>query len=710
MPNPKLLSPLSTTAHLLLPTRLNEVELNFLLEQFQGTKPVLLTDNNDTLKPAYKSLVEQEGLELHILSDGAWDDSALAEGLAQKVVIYLPPETVTSKGGPVNIPSEYMERLCKLGLPIRPLAVHRPAEIRLRTDDLSADPCVIMCPGEMIPAQSASVSEFLNQALISSEKAFSSRAFLKGSFAATVFRSLYHHGKENTVFDGSDNGELTYHRMLCASLALSDHILQQTEKERVGIILPPGKGGLIANLAVLFCGKVPVNLNFTASKQAVQSCMEQGDLDFYISATPVLEKIPSFPWPADEQLLLIDHLVKKLKPKALKYMMVTKFTSAESIIKSRGLDQRRDHDEAVLLFTSGSSGLPKGVPLSCRNLLANVCQFSTRIKCPPETKLLGCLPLFHSFGCTVTTFFPLIQGYDLVTYPSPLETKKLGELIEEKEVTLLTATPTFLRGYLKRVKPEQLESVQYVVTGAEKLSRSVAGSFKDRFQHTPHEGYGLTETSPAAFLNVPDLPPESGKELISTEKAGTVGMPLVGVAVRMTDATTGEDIPLGESGCVWLKGANIFQGYLNRPDVTEEVFQDGWFNTGDIGSVDESGFLTIEGRLSRFSKIGGEMVPHENVEQEIDKALGLTGEEVRRTAIVGIPDEKKGEAMVLLTSMTDKDPEELLMELRQKLLAAEVPSLWLPKMVLPVSEIPILGSGKLDLGNCKKLVEQLVLN
>ncbi len=550
----------------------------------------------------------------------------------------------------------------------------------------------------------ATPDDLLQQTLLAAEACFSSRQFLNGSITTSLLRALHQYGKDHFIHDGMDNGRLSYSRLLAASLALSDYLLTQTDKPRVGIILPPGKGGLIANLAVLFAGKIPVNLNFTAAKGSVDSAISQADLDYFITAQKFVEKLPTFPWPDPTQMLMLDTMVKKLKPAALKWMIKLRFCSTDSLIKKRKLDQRSNHDEAVLLFTSGSSGTPKGVPLSHRNLLANICQFGSRLDFQAGSSMLGCLPLFHSFGLTVTTFFPLLEGYNLVTYASPLETKKLAELIQEHNITLLTATPTFLRGYIRRAEPEQLAGLKYVVTAAEKLPKNLAETFYKRFGKYPLEGYGLTETSPASYLSLPAPETTDEATLIPTEKAGTVGLPLVGVAIKITDPITDEELPLSQAGCVWLRGANIFSGYIGQPELNAEVLQDGWFNTGDIGRVDAEGFLTLEGRLSRFSKIAGEMVPHELVEAEINKVLGLDQEEVRHIAIVGVPDEKKGEALVLLTSLQEYDAGTFMSDLKKKLIEADIPALWCPRSLVYTPQIPILASGKLDLAGCRQAV------
>jgi len=420
-------------------------------------------------------------------------------------------------------------------------------------------------------------------------------------------------------------------------------------------------------------------------------------MEKYITAAPFVRKMTSNNSPPNRQLNLLEPDMPKLKAKIVCWLMMSKLMSAGMIASVLGVPKKGGDEEAVLLFTSGSSGEPKGVVLSHRNVLANVNQFGSRIDLKSTDRVLGCLPLFHSFGCTVTLWYPVIEGVTLVTYPSPLETVKLAELIEKYSVSLVLTTPTFLRGYLRRATPEQMASVKLVITGAEKLPAKVADSFQEKFGRPVLEGYGLTETSPATNVNIPDLDAADDRNpVIPNSRPGSVGLFIPGVAVRITDPDTNQPLPIHQSGMIWLKGANIFQGYLNQPEKTAEVVQNKWFKTGDIGRVDEDGFLYIEGRLSRFSKIGGEMVPHETLENSINKVMEF-GEDERKIAVVGVPDEAKGEALILLSS----DPDVSSKVLRERLLAEGVPALWIPKKIVDVDEIPILASGKLDLKGCE---------
>jgi acyl-[acyl-carrier-protein]-phospholipid O-acyltransferase/long-chain-fatty-acid--[acyl-carrier-protein] ligase len=522
----------------------------------------------------------------------------------------------------------------------------------------------------------------------------------------TLLEGLRKNGSKNRIFDGADDSELSYHKVLAAALALSKFIKEETDQSRVAIVLPPGKAGLIANLAVLFAGKTPVNLNFTAGPEAIRSCIRQAGVDRFITADPFVRKISTFPWPPNRDLIFIERVLPSLKRKIVTWAVLSRILPASAIGALFKLNQRRGNDEATLLFTSGSSGEPKGVVLSHRNVLANVLQFSSRLDLTAGSAILGCLPLFHSFGCTVTLWFPVIEGVNLVTYPSPLETKRLAELIALHQINVFLSTPTFLRGYMKRIDSAQLSSLKLVVTGAEKLPQSLADAFEEKFSLRPQEGYGLTETSPATNVNLPDPVPENDAFVIPSSRNGSVGQLLPGLAIRITDPVTDEPIPIDRQGMIWFKGPNVFPGYLGNPKKSADVLKDGWFRTGDVGRVDADGFLYIEGRISRFSKIAGEMVPHETVEAAVNKVLGLDNETERRIAVVGIPDEQKGEAILLLSTIAGPALEQECIDLRYKLLDEGLSSLWCPKHIVPVPEIPVLASGKLDIKACEALVKR----
>ena len=622
----------------------------------------------------------------------------------QGLVLFVPSAVEAWPGGLADLSRATMEGLVELGLPLVPLAVDRPVVDGLPCDRDLPGPDSVLLPGAAIQPGVLDVMALWDGLLRVGEEVFSGRAAWNGHLGQALLRGIKRCGTRASVIDGMDGSELTYDKVLAAALALSQYIKKETNAPRIGIVLPPGKAAMIANLAVVLAGRIPVNLNFTAGKAAIESAMRQSGIDRILTVDLVVRKMQEFPWFPMRQLILIERVMPELKFSAIKWGLLARFLPPAVLGSLLGLPEHGGEAEAMLLFTSGSSGEPKGVVLSHRNLLANVTQFGLRIGLGPGDKALGCLPLFHSFGVTVTLLWVLLDGIGLVTYPSPLDVPKLAGLIEKHRISLLLTTPTFLRGYLRKAKREQLESLSLIVTGAEKLPSSLAAAFKQTFGKDVMEGYGLTETSPASNVNLPTLAePADGREVLPSHRPGSVGQLLPGLAVRITDALTEEPLRLDQQGIIWFKGANVFSGYLNQPRRTEEVLRDGWLRTGDLGRLDQDGFLFIEGRLSRFSKIGGEMVPHEAIEEHINRALGLEGEDQRKIAVVGVPDPDKGEALVLLSTVAGETYNQELIQLRYALLDRGVPALWIPKKVLRVSEIPVLASGKMDLRKCEEL-------
>jgi acyl-[acyl-carrier-protein]-phospholipid O-acyltransferase/long-chain-fatty-acid--[acyl-carrier-protein] ligase len=697
---------------LLVPGRLDYRELLTLAAQLSSRPVTWLVEENALVEPATQEYLAREDVRAATFSEDDPDPADIGEALKSKLengalLVFIPSDAATRFGTPCHITPKQLAFLCALNLPTVPVSVSLPAESSLATESSSRLPDSIFSLGTRLE-RNATPADFQESILEAAEVAFSSRDFLRGSLPENLVAGLKKHRRSTKIYDGTDDSSLAFPKLLGAAIALSKEIKAATDKKRIGIILPPGKPGVLANLAVLFANKIPVNLNFTASREAVNSAIKQADIDKFITADPFVRKVPTFPWPPNRDLLLLERVMPAISKRTIKWVILSKLLPARLLSRIMGLRRGgRDHDEAILLFTSGSSGEPKGVPLTHRNVLANVCQFGTRLDLPAEASILGSLPLFHSFGATVTLWFPIIEGINLVTYPSPLETKRLAELIHQHQIDLLIATPTFLRGYMRRIEPEQLASLKLVVTGAEKLPPNLAKSFQKKFGILPLEGYGLTETSPATNVNLPDAePPSNLTPVISNNRLGSVGPFLPGIAVRLTNAATDERCAVNESGIIWLKGANVFPGYLDRDDLTEKVIIDGWFKTGDVGRLDDDGFLYIEGRISRFSKIAGEMVPHEALEGHLNKILGLDSEAERKIVVIGLPDEKKGEVIGLLSAIASNTIEQEIVDIRYKLMDAGIPSLWCPKFIIPVEEIPVLASGKLDIISCKNIARE----
>jgi acyl-[acyl-carrier-protein]-phospholipid O-acyltransferase/long-chain-fatty-acid--[acyl-carrier-protein] ligase len=549
--------------------------------------------------------------------------------------------------------------------------------------------------GKPLEAKAADTVTVREELLKLGEFCYSRRPSLDRHLAEECVRGLKRRPFATAVIDGQDHSALSRSKLLGAAAALSRFFREQFADERIAIVLPASKGSIVANLGVTLAGKVPVDLNFTLGRAANQSCCKRADLRVAISATQFIERVKDFPWP--KRVVKLDELLPQLKGQIIFWWIMSILLPARLLVRLLQIPRKGGHGEATLLFTSGTTGEPKGAVMSHRNVIGNVSQFREMLDAKKDDAILASLPFFHTFGSTVTLWYPLIEGVRTVTYPNPLDAAKNAALIERYKLTLLLATPTFLRLYLRKAQAHQLPSLRLTITGAEKLPLDLAKKFEERFGKKVFEGYGLTETAPVVSVNLPEPMPN----VEPTSRLGSVGRMAPGIAAEIRDPDADHKLSLHDTGMLWLRGVNIFEGYLHDPKQTAEVLRDGWLKTGDIGRFDKDGFLYIEGRLSRFSKIGGEMVPHEAIENKIVDLLEMSGRDERPFAIVGVQDEAKGEALVLLSAV-DVD----LDQLRKKLHEVSVPNLWIPKNVQRVQSIPVLASGKLDLKKCQELANQ----
>ena len=486
---------------------------------------------------------------------------------------------------------------------------------------------------------------------------------------------------------------------LLSSIFLARRLRKVWEgQEMVGILLPPSVPGALVNFAAVLSGKVPVNLNYTASNEVLASCGEQCKLETVITTKVLLEKIP-LQVPGKTVLLEEAAAVPRLGERiAALVMWFLPRRALESMLtggKRKTLD-----DVATIIFSSGSTGDPKGVMLTHYNIAANIDQMGQTFMLNHHDVLLGVLPFFHSFGFTVTLWLPAVLGVGVAYHPSPIDLAAIAAIVRDYRVTFLLSTPTFLQQYIRRVAPEDFGSLQFVVVGAEKLTESVAMAFEDRFGVKPLEGYGCTECSPVVAVNTRDYRAPGFRQVGA--KRGRIGHPLPGVSVRIVDPETWERRPVNVEGLMLVRGPNVMLGYLGKPEKTAEALRDGWYVTGDIAMEDEDGFLTITDRLSRFSKVGGEMVPHIKVEEKLQDLLG---EAERKFVVTGVPDAKKGERLIVLHTLK---PEELAKVL-EHMPEAGLPNLWTPRtnQFFRVEEMPYLGTGKLDLRKVHQMAQEL---
>lgn len=494
--------------------------------------------------------------------------------------------------------------------------------------------------------------------------------------------------------------KLGYLRTLAGSIALAGKLRALLGKEPMtGVLLPPSVGGALTNIALQLMGKVPINLNYTASAEALASAARRCDIRHVITARAFLERFPlTVP---GEAIYLEDVRGSITRLGRSIALILAVMCPARLLERLLGAPGRRGPDDlAGVIFSSGSAGEPKGIMLTHHNISSNI---DAVLQVFPHEKgdcVAGILPFFHSFGFTATLWLPLCRGFQVIYHPNPLDAKTIGRLVHEYRCRFLFATPTFLQHYIRRCLPEEFGSLRYVVTGAEKLAERVREAFKTKFGIEPLEGYGATECAPVVSVNVPDFRAAGFFQV--GHKPGTIGHPLPGVCVRIVDPETMQPLPQGQPGLLLVKGPNIMKGYLGMPEKTASVLKDGWYDTGDIASQDEDGFLTITDRLARFSKIGGEMIPHTKVEETLHSLAGLTEQSL---VVVGVPDESKGERLVALHTLSDVQLDELL----KKLPESGLPNLWRPKpgAFYGIGEIPMLGSGKIDLQKLKALAKEL---
>jgi acyl-[acyl-carrier-protein]-phospholipid O-acyltransferase/long-chain-fatty-acid--[acyl-carrier-protein] ligase len=500
------------------------------------------------------------------------------------------------------------------------------------------------------------------------------------------------------IADTATKLELNYAKTLAGAMILARQLRPKLGDEKmVGVWLPPSVGGTLANIALALLGKTAVNLNYTSSPDVVASAIRQCDIRHVLTSHAFTGR--GVRLPAPEMAINLEDFRKEVT----EFQRWRAFLAAvllPGFVVDRWLLGLHDHkidDVATVIFSSGSTGEPKGVVLTHQNIMANDESMVQTIDVKKTDVVLGILPFFHSFGYTVTLWLPLLVGASTIYHHDPRQAKEIGELCRTRRATILLTTPTFLRFFLRRCEPGDFATLRILMCGAEKLPPKLAADVAGRFGVEPLEGYGCTELSPAAAANVPNVEIDGAKQI--GNKPGTIGQPIPGVAARIVQPDTFAPLPIGQEGLLLIYGANVMKGYLDKPELTAQVIRDGWYVTGDIAKFDDDGFLTITGRISRFAKVGGEMVPLEKLEEEMH---GILETSERLCAVAAVPDEKRGERLVVLhLPLNGVDVHQLCEKLNSK----GLPNLWVPgeRDFFQVNELPILGSGKLDLKKLKEI-------
>ena len=480
--------------------------------------------------------------------------------------------------------------------------------------------------------------------------------------------------------DRSADREVSYGNALIASLILARRFAK-LESDRIGIMLPTSSAGALAVTGAVMAGLTPVMINYsTGPARNCQFAQQQCDFQTIVTARTVLEKTGCGELPG---MVFMEDIMASLSGYE-KLLAAAKSRLPRNWLKR--LCGKADLERpAVILFTSGSEKEPKAVQLTQRNILSNIDAFSDMMEIYDMDNLLAVLPYFHVFGLTINLWTPLCLGMTAITYANPLDFKIVARLIREHKPQLLVGTPVFMEGYLRQSKPGDFASVELAVTGADRCPETLREQFREKHGIDIIEGYGTTETSPVISAN-----PRHGN------RPGSIGVPIPGVDVRIEHIDSGAECGPGETGRILVRGDNVMQGYLNNVEETHMRLKNGWYDTGDLGYLDEDGYLWHKGRLKRFVKIGGEMVSLVAVEDALDK---VTPEEVECCA-VELPDARRGARIVAITNKAVNSQ-----EVTRKL-GENLPNLALPKHFVVIEEFPRMGSGKTDFRGLTELVRK----
>ncbi|MFQ5649730.1 MAG: AMP-binding protein [bacterium] len=489
-------------------------------------------------------------------------------------------------------------------------------------------------------------------------------------------------GDKLAFIDRTTSRRLTYSRALIAALILANKF-KKVPKGFIGIMLPTSAGAGLSVLAALMSGRTPVLLNYsTGAQKNAEFAQRKCNFDTIITSRALLEKVQCA---EIEGMVFIEDIMSNVSgADKLRAALKSKLPLALLLEMTGGQDE---HATSVILFTSGSEKEPKAVQLTHRNIIANIEGFSGALALGPQERMLAILPYFHVFGLTTNLWTPLYHGMTLVTYANPLEFKAISRIVREEKATMMVGTPSFFWGYLLKSEPGDYASVNLAVCGADKCPEKLRQAFMQKHDVVLLEGYGATETAPVIATNTPQ-----------SNKPGSVGKPIAGVHVRIQNYETGIDCPPGQTGKILVKSNSVMKGYFDDLEETSLRIRSGWYDTGDMGYLDEDGFLWHAGRLKRFVKIGGEMVSLVAVEETL---TGLLPQEYE-CCVVEIPDAVKG-AKVVAAVTGEVDRRKILHSMSH-----ELPNIALPKQFVVLEELPKMGSGKVDFRTTTEMVRRML--
>ncbi|MDF3037900.1 MAG: 1-acyl-sn-glycerol-3-phosphate acyltransferase [Thermomicrobiales bacterium] len=495
---------------------------------------------------------------------------------------------------------------------------------------------------------------------------------------------------------------LTGREVLLRALVLR-RLLRRTapEGERaIGILLPPTVAAAVTNVALALDRRVAVNLNYSLSEELVQYSIAEAGLRRVITSRAFLERMPLDL--GDVETVVLENLAPRATVVDKTVAALQSVLPLSILERVLGIHDISEDELMTVIFTSGSTGKPKGVMLSWRSIEANTGMVDALLRLRHDDVMLGVLPFFHTFGYTITLWTMLAMGVGAVFHTNPLESRVVGRLMRERGVTIVLGTPTLLRAYMRRLAPEDFATVEIVAAGSEPLPAAVIDEFEAKLGIRPFQGYGATELGPIVSANVPASRAQG--DPARSLREGTVGRPALGVRVQVRDPETGEVLGPNERGVLWVTGPHVMLGYLNRPELTEQVVVDGWYNTGDVVTVDEDGFITIVGRESRFAKIGGEQVPFGVIEEALATLTGGSDNGSPRAVVTAVPDESSGERLVVVHTALEASPEELV----KRMAALGLPRLFLPAPAdfHEIEEMPLIGIGKVDLEAINRIARE----
>lgn len=489
-------------------------------------------------------------------------------------------------------------------------------------------------------------------------------------------------GSKMAIIDRTTDKRVTYSKALIASLILAKKFKKHPEGF-IGVMVPTSAGCFLATLGVLMAGKVPVMINYsTGAADNCEYAQNKCGFKTIITSRALLERIRC---PIVPGMIFLEDLMSEIGTTDKLGAALRSKLPAGAIVRS--LPPASEDDDVVILFTSGSEKEPKAVELTHRNISSNVRDVRQVFDLREEDVLMAILPLFHVFGYTVNFWLPLMVGMTTVTCANPLDYKNIPLFIREERATMIAATPIFFAGYLRESQPGDFETLRLLVAGADKTPDSLRQGYWAKHKKVLLEGYGCTETSPVVSVNTPEH-----------NRPGSIGLPLPSVQVKIADVESGRELPPGKEGKILVRGELVMKGYFDDLEETSLRVRDGWYDTGDMGMLDEDGYLWHRGRLKRFVKIGGEMVSLVRTENALEKHLP----EGVGCCVVEVPDSKKGAKIV--AAVTRKVDERAVL----KNLAKELSAIALPKQFVVIPDMPKMGSGKVDFRTVGRLVREAI--